>query len=105
MTRKNICLTTIYICIPILIGFGCKFIFHVQGEMISAICYLILLFFLIPSDSFLSNILDYNTKSINPTFRPQNKKIIFSLKIELIQFILVLIALILNLMIWYYNSQ
>ncbi|OTO01320.1 hypothetical protein A5883_003637 [Enterococcus sp. 5B3_DIV0040] len=97
--------TTMCIFIPILIGIACKFIFHVQLEIVLTICYLFLLFFLVPSDSFFGDMLDYNAKSLNPTFRPQKKRIIPSIKVEFIQFILVLMALILNLIIWYRNSQ
>lgn len=103
--RKKMYLSTfLYIFIPILIGLVSKFIFHFQIQMVVSICYLISLLFLIPTDSLFGNVLDYNAKSINPTFRPEKNKFISGPKFELMRFVLVLIALILNILIWYYTS-
>lgn len=95
----------LYIFIPIIIGLVGEILFHASFEVVLTICYSILLFFLMPTDSLFGDMLDYNAKSLNPTFRPQKKKISSSLKIEIIRFILVLLSLLLNLIIWYTNAQ
>ena len=107
MTNRQKSWLNIALCIfiPIIIGLVVKFFFHVPFEVVLTICYAILLFFLMPTDSLFGDTLDYNAKSLNPTFRPQKKIISSSLKIEIIRFILVLLALLLNLIIWYINAQ
>lgn len=96
---------TLCIFIPIIISLVGKLFFNAPFEVVLTICYSILLFFLMPTDSLFGDTLDYNAKSLNPTFRPQKKIISSSLKIEIIRFILVLLALLLNLIIWYINAQ
>ena len=107
MTNRQKSWLNIALCIfiPIIIGLVVKFFFHVPFEVVLTICYALLLFFLMPTDSLFGDTLDYNAKSLNPTFRPQKKIISSSLKIEIIRFILVLLALLLNLIIWYINAQ
>ncbi|OJG30271.1 hypothetical protein RU99_GL000629 [Enterococcus casseliflavus] len=65
----------------------------------ASIIYGVLLVFMIPSDSFLSSSVDYQTKRMNPSFRPPPLQRRIEGAPEIINFLLVLTALVLCLLL------
>jgi hypothetical protein len=94
---KKIFTHSLYIIIPLTISFIISSIIKCQFLIPATLIYGIMIVFMIPSDSFFSSSVDYNTKTVNPTY----KKIIINRIEDKINFILVLLALIFCLFILY----
>lgn len=102
LIRTSICL----IVIPILISFLLYLFFKFSIFISLVIIYSVILIFLLPSDSFFSDSVDYETKVSHPTFRLDKKLLnINNEKIEdFILFFIILFCLISTLILFYILS-
>ncbi|KPG74209.1 MULTISPECIES: hypothetical protein [unclassified Enterococcus] len=86
-----------------IIGLIVGHIFDFSPFIFAAIIYGVMFIFMIPSDSFFSSSVDYQTKTLNPTFRPAK----FEMKTDSLEsttkVIVVFLALIICLIIVYYQ--
>ncbi|MGM0217046.1 hypothetical protein [Enterococcus sp. AZ126] len=92
------------ILIPIIISIIVKLVLNVQFIYILTGIYIIMLFFMIPSDTFFKSSLNYNIKSVNPSYKDDEPKFNEGTKRQFINFILVLSASLICLGISFLSS-
>ncbi|MGX7272941.1 hypothetical protein [Enterococcus haemoperoxidus] len=103
MKRKNIhkqlltCL--LYILIPLLLGSLASIWINLSLFSITAILYGIMLVFMIPSDVFFSSTLDYNIKSVNPSYKHEKPDFVGGTKQQLLYFVVVTLGLVVCLLL------
>ena len=107
MKRKKVFITSLLlILIPIVISVLLNLFFTFSIFISLIVVYSVLLIFLLPSDSFFGNVVDYHTKAANPTFQSEKKKLHLNQeKLEdLILFFVVLFSLLITLIIFYVKA-
>ena len=97
--RQTLYQSALYVAIPLIVSLLIGYLAKCSLLIPASIIYGVLLVFMIPSDSFLSSSVDYQTKSMNPSFRPPPLKRRFESAPEMINFLFVLTALVLCLLL------
>ncbi|MHC5226838.1 hypothetical protein ACYSNW_01020 [Enterococcus sp. LJL99] len=92
--KRQLLINLSYLGIPLLSGCLLSLWLKWSISSCTAVFYGILLVFMIPSDVFLGSSLDYKTKSINPSFKPNKLNINGISKEQLITFILIVLAFV-----------
>lgn len=103
MRDKSILLREIPICsmfvvIPIAISGMIYFFFHVPVPLSCVGIYTLLVIFMLPSDNIFSANLDYQTKQINPDYRPNKNHSSFTSSRQIIHLVIVILALVVSIM-------
>ncbi|MGX7243887.1 hypothetical protein ACWOC1_03435 [Enterococcus quebecensis] len=91
----------LYVIVPLILGALISFWIKTSIFIPTAVIYAVMLLFLVPSDSLFHSVVDYNAKSINPTYRPAASTSTGGKTNELIHFVLVFISLALCLLVLY----
>lgn len=94
---KKFLIGFLYLSVPVFIAGVIHLMFHISMPLVCTILFGILVFVLLPSDNYLSTVTDYETKRINPGYRPENKKLRRLNWTELIYFALAGIGLVVSL--------
>lgn len=91
------------IAIPLILGAIASIWIKLSIFAITAIIYGIMLVFMIPSDVFFSSTLDYNIKSVNPSYKDEKPDFIGGTKQQLLNFAVVALGLAVCLLILLIN--
>ena len=102
-TNKLILKSLLYILIPLVISLVASYILKCTFLIPAAVIYGIMIVFMIPSDSFFSSSVDYQTKTLNPTFRPSKLEMKLESAENTINFIIILLALVICLILLYFK--
>ncbi|KAF1303751.1 hypothetical protein IV487_12460 [Enterococcus saccharolyticus] len=89
------------VLVPAILAIGVSLWFHWPYFITTAGIYVVLLIFMIPSDSLFSSTMDYQAKSLNPTFRPKRLPFKVMHNDEWLDFLVVVAALIVCLLSMY----
>jgi hypothetical protein len=100
-TKKILLKSLLYILIPLGISLAASYILKCTMLIPAAVIFGIMIIFMIPTDSFFSSSVDYQTKTLNPTFRPSKLDKKLESAESIINFIFVLLALIICLILLY----
>lgn len=93
---------SLYVIIPLVISLIASYILNCTFLIPEAVIYGVMIFFMIPSDSFFRTV-DYQTKSLNPTFRPSKLEMKLESAESTINFIVTLLALLTCLILLYFQ--
>lgn len=99
LTYKTIKNLIFIVVIPFIIGFLISKFVHTSPYIIAGILFCILFIFSLPSDS-IGRGLDYNTKSINPNYRPENPKFDSGTIQEIITIIVIVLSIVLCIFLY-----
>lgn len=102
-TNKIILKNLLYVIIPLAISFITSYILKCTFLIPAAVIYGIMIVFMIPSDSFFSSSVDYQTKTLNPTFRPSKLEMRLESAESTINFIIILMSLVICLILLYFQ--
>lgn len=102
-TNKRILKNLLYVLIPLVISFVASYILKCTFLIPAAVIYGIMIIFMIPSDSFFSSSVDYQTKTLSHTFRPSKLEMKLESAESTINFIIILLALIVCLSLLYFQ--
>ncbi|WP_348920534.1 hypothetical protein [Enterococcus rotai] len=97
--KKQLFICLLYIIISLALGALASIWIKLSIFTITAIIYGIMLIFMIPSDVFFSSTLDYNTKSINPSYQHEKPDFIGGTKQQLLHFAVVSLGLVVCLLL------
>lgn len=97
--KKELFSCLLYLLIPLILGAVASIWIKVSILTIVAILYGIMLVFMIPSDVFFSSTLDYNIKSVNPSYKHEKPDYIGGTKQQLLHFTLVAFGLVVCLLL------
>ncbi|EOH82978.1 MULTISPECIES: hypothetical protein [Enterococcus] len=97
--RQTLYQSALYVAIPLIASLLIGYLAKCSLLIPASIIYGVLLVFMIPSDSFLSSNVDYQTKRMNPSFRPPPLQRRIEGAPEMINFLFVLTALVLCLLL------
>ncbi|MEI5995112.1 hypothetical protein [Candidatus Enterococcus mansonii] len=97
--RKPLLICLLYILIPLILGSIAGIWIKLSIFVLTAIIYGIMLVFMIPSDVFFSSTLDYNIKSVNPSYKHETPDYIGGTKQQLINFAVVALGLVVCLLL------
>lgn len=93
MNRKRVLFSFLLIAVPVLFGFIISFFMKVHALYIIGGVYAVMLLFMLPSDVFSRSSLDYNIKSVNPTYKHESPDYVGGTKQQLVNFLLVALML------------
>lgn len=93
-SKRKIYTLLLLVLIPLVISIFLRLFLNVSFLTSLTVCYGVLLFFLIPSDVFSRSSLDYNIKSINPTYKQDQPNFKNTNNSELINFIVIALAFV-----------
>lgn len=71
--KKNLIINILYIIMPLVLSYITYRLIAIDLSVLIIVFYGILLFFIISPEVYLGSMVDYNTKVINPTYRPEKK--------------------------------
>lgn len=91
--KKEILICLLYILIPLALGAIASIWINLSILTITAVIYGIMLVFMIPSDVFFSSTIDYNIKSVNPSYKHEKPDFIGGSRQQLLHFGLVALGL------------
>lgn len=97
--KKQLLICLLYIIIPLALGALASIWIKLSIFTITAIIYGIMLIFMIPSDVFFSSTLDYNIKSVNPSYQHGKPDFIGGTKQQLLHFAVVSLGLVVCLLL------
>ncbi|EOI02661.1 hypothetical protein UAY_00908 [Enterococcus moraviensis ATCC BAA-383] len=97
--KKQLLICLLYIIIPLALGALASIWIKLSIFTITAILYGIMLIFMVPSDVFFSSTLDYNTKSVNPSYQHEKPDFIGGTKQQLLHFAVVSLGLVVCLLL------
>ena len=100
---KIILKNLLHVLVPLVISLVTSYILKCTFLIPATVIYGIMIVFMIPSDSFFSSSIDYQTKTLNPTFRPPKLKIRLESAESTINFIIILMALVICLILLYFQ--
>lgn len=90
----------LYVLIPIILGVIVSFFLNVSFFFTTGVFYGVVLFFLLPTTNF--GFLDFNTKQINPTYRPEKKIDKYE---SIIPVILIVTFMVLFMILTYFEAK
>ncbi|WP_207696707.1 hypothetical protein DOK67_0001987 [Enterococcus sp. DIV0212c] len=91
---NQLLICSLYILIPLALGSIASIWIKLSIFTITAIIYGTMLVFMIPSDIFFSSTLDYNIKSVNPSYKHEKPDFIGGTKQQLLHFVVVAFGLV-----------
>jgi len=97
--KKQLFICLLYLLIPLMLGAVASIWINLSLFAITAILYGIMLIFMVPSDVFFSSTLDYNIKSVNPSYQHEKPDFIGGTKQQLLHFALVSLGLVVCLLL------
>ncbi|HCT9166126.1 TPA: hypothetical protein OUB70_001690 [Enterococcus faecalis] len=100
--KRNLIINIFYIIIPLILSYITYRLVAIDLSVLIIVFYGVLLLFLISPEVYLGSMVDYNAKVINPTYRPENKKIEDSSKKNILPIVIVLSCLVLSILICYF---
>ncbi|WP_086313776.1 hypothetical protein A5821_001313 [Enterococcus sp. 7F3_DIV0205] len=101
--KNQLLICFLCIVIPLILGAIASIWIKLSIFAIIAIIYGIMLVFMIPSDVFFSSTLDYNIKSVNPSYKDEKPDFIGGTKQQLLNFAVVALGLAVCLLILLIN--
>ncbi|ALS37524.1 c-di-AMP phosphodiesterase-like protein [Enterococcus rotai] len=97
--KKQLLICLLYILIPLALGSLASIWINRSILVITAIIYGIMLVFMIPSDVFFGSTLDYNIKSVNPSYKHEKPDFIGGSKQQFLNFAVVALGLAICLLL------
>lgn len=97
--KKQLFICLLYLLIPLMLGAVASIWINLSLFTITAILYGIMLIFMVPSDVFFSSTLDYNIKSVNPSYKHEKPDFIGGTKQQLLYFVVVSLGLVVCLLL------
>lgn len=97
--KKELFICLLYLLIPLMLGAVASIWINLSLFVLTAILYGIMLIFIVPSDVFFSSTLDYNTKSVNPSYQHEKPNFIGGTKQQLLHFAVVALGFVVCLLL------
>ncbi|GGC87300.1 hypothetical protein [Enterococcus wangshanyuanii] len=94
MNKRRVLFSFLLMAVPVLIGFVISFFMKVHALYIIGGEYAVMFLFMLPSDVFSRSSLDYNIKSVNPTYKHESPDYVGGTKQQLVNFLLVALMLV-----------
>ncbi|MDD0851427.1 hypothetical protein PTB14_13560 [Enterococcus faecalis] len=100
--KNNLIINILYIIMPLILSYITYRLVAINLSVLTIIFYGVLLIFLISPEVNLESMVDYNTKVINPTYRPKRNKFEASAKDNILSIVIVLCCLVISILVGYF---